>query len=89
MATYPNFSRALMTELVEQARAKGYAVNPGLILAGSLGIGVALRNEQGDVVGALSIATVEGRLGPGREAELYKLLKKEADKLELSLAANR
>ncbi len=89
MATYPKFSRALMVQLVEQARAKGYAVNPGLILAGSLGIGVALRNGQGEVVGALSIATVEGRLEPDREAELYKLLRREAEKLEQSLAASR
>ncbi len=89
MATYPKFSRALMMRLVEEARAKGYAVNPGLILAGSLGIGVALRNGQGEVIGALSIATVEGRLGPDREVELYKLLRREADKLEQSLAANR
>lgn len=85
LATYPKYTRALVESLVKEGRAKGYSVNPGLILAGSLGIGMAVRNEHGSVVGALSIATVEGRLGPEREVELYKLLRREVDKLEKHL----
>lgn len=86
-ANYPRYNRGVLLELVGQVRARGYAVNPGLVLPGSLGIGMAVRDANGAVAGALSIATVEGRLGPEREAELYKLLKREVDKLEASLRA--
>lgn len=85
LRTYPNYDRAVLMRLVREGRAKGYSVNRGLVLIGSWGIGVAVRNDCGDVVGALSIATVESRLGPERELQLYERLRKEADSLEKDL----
>jgi DNA-binding IclR family transcriptional regulator len=79
---YPSYTPAVLAELIQRGRAKGYSVNRGLVLAGSWGIGVAVRSADGQVVGALSIATVESRMNPERESQLYKLLRKEADGLE-------
>ncbi|MBV2181143.1 MAG: IclR family transcriptional regulator [Castellaniella sp.] len=82
---FPGFTRQLLLELVHRARKRGYAVNPGLVLKGSWGVGVAVRDPDGQVLGAYSIATVETRMSPERESQLYDLLKKEADTLEKRL----
>ncbi|HEY9572597.1 MAG TPA: IclR family transcriptional regulator [Pusillimonas sp.] len=79
---YPRYTRDILMDLVRQGRKKGYSVNPGMVLPGSWGIGVAIRSPAGEVIGALSIATVESRMNPEREAHLYQLLRKEADGLE-------
>lgn len=82
---YAQFDRAALEALVHRSRAQGYAVNPGMVLKGSWGIGVAVQDPDGNVIGAYSIATVESRMSPEREALLYRLLKKEADMLEKHL----
>lgn len=84
---YPNYTRERLLELVRLGREKGYSVNPGLVLAGSWGVGVAVRGADGQVLGALSIATVESRMNPEREAFLYRRLRQEADELEKHLGA--
>jgi DNA-binding IclR family transcriptional regulator len=84
-ANYPRYNTEVLHGLVQRTRDRGYSVNPGLVLSGSLGIGMAVRGENGEIVGALSIATVEGRLGPEREAELARALEREVGKLQKSL----
>lgn len=79
---YPNYTREALLEHVQATRARGYALNRGMVLKGSWGLGVAVRDPDGKVVGAYSIATVESRMTPEREAQLYGLLRKEADALE-------
>lgn len=85
---YPRYPREVIEELVRGTRARGYAVNPGLVLVGSWGVGLAVRDPDGNVVGAFSIATVESRMSPEREAFLYGLLRTEADALEKHLRKN-
>jgi DNA-binding IclR family transcriptional regulator len=85
---YPRYTRERLLDLVRQTREKGYALNPGLVLAGSWGLGVVVRGPDGQVLGALSIATVESRMNPEREAQLYQWLRREADALEKQAAAN-
>ena len=60
--------------MVQEARAKGYALNPGMLLPGSWGVGVAIRGQDGRPIGALSIAAVESRLSEDRQQELAELL---------------
>src|SRR3546814_303709 len=79
---YPGYTRAALVALVHDSRAQGYAINRGMVLKGSWGVGVAVRDPDGKVVGAYSIATVESRMSPEREAQLYELLRKEAAALE-------
>lgn len=79
---YPHYSPALLWSQVKEARAQGYAVNRGLIVPGSWGIGVPVRGPDGGVAGALSIAAIESRLDEERQFQLAKHLAKEAKKLE-------
>jgi DNA-binding IclR family transcriptional regulator len=83
---YPNHSPSVLRTLVQEARAKGYALNPGLILPSSWGVGVPIRGVDGRPVGALSIAAIESRLGEARQREIASLLKKEATWVEMRLS---
>ncbi|SSW66208.1 HTH-type transcriptional regulator KipR [Achromobacter agilis] len=78
---YPHYTVPLIRTLVEEAREQGYAVNRGLVVPGSWGIGMPLRDEQGHVLGALSIAAVESRMDEERQFQLAKLLSREAKRL--------
>lgn len=82
---YPVFSGSTLRRLVQETRQKGYALNPGMLLAGSWGIGVAIRSENRKPIGALSIAAIEGRLGEKRQQELAKILRREASWIETRL----
>ncbi len=82
---YPNHSPSVLRTLVEETRAKGYALNPGLILPSSWGVGVPIRGGDGRPVGALSIAAIESRLSEARQQEIESLLRKEATWIEMRL----
>lgn len=84
---YPRHAPSVLRELVRETRAKGYALNPGMLLPGSWGLGVAIRGADGRVIGALSIAAIESRLGELRQREIGALLKREAAWIETRLAA--
>ncbi|WP_373848560.1 IclR family transcriptional regulator domain-containing protein, partial [Achromobacter insuavis] len=78
---YPHYSVPLIRTLVDEVCEQGYAVNRGLVVPGSWGIGMPLRDEQGHVLGALSIAAVESRMDEERQFQLAKLLSREAKRL--------
>lgn len=82
---YSNYSPAKLRALVKMTRTNGYSLNPGMIVQGSWGIGVAVRGHDGKPEGALSIAAVEMRLQENRRKELVPLLQDEAARLELLL----
>jgi DNA-binding IclR family transcriptional regulator len=82
---YPRHSPSALRNLVWETRTKGYALNPGLILSGSWGVGVSIRGADGRPVGALSIAAIESRLSEARQREIASLLKKEAAWIEARL----
>jgi len=67
---------------VRATRKRGYAVNQGLIVPGSWGLGAAVRASNGDVIGALSIAAVASRLRKNRQRELGPRLSEEARLLQ-------
>jgi DNA-binding IclR family transcriptional regulator len=82
---YPQHPPKVLLAMVQEARAKGYALNPGMLLPGSWGIGVAIRGQDGRPIGALSIAAIESRLGEDRQPKLAELLTKEARSIETRL----
>src|SRR5690606_10577778 len=71
---------------VEAARARGYSLNPGLIVANSWGIGVAICSPDGRPVGALSIAAIDSRMQEPRQRELAGHLFHEVRQVEEKLA---
>jgi DNA-binding IclR family transcriptional regulator len=52
----------------------GYALNPGLLVEGSWGMGAAVFDGTGDPIGALSLTGVEQRFAPARQPELGRAL---------------
>jgi DNA-binding IclR family transcriptional regulator len=85
-ADYPTYDADLIWRDVALTRLRGFALNPGRVVAGSWGVGVALRRPDGMVAGALSLAAIESRMQPPRDAELAALLTHEAREIETRLA---
>lgn len=83
---FPSYSPATIKRLVKDAREHGYAVNEGLVLAGSWGVGAAVLDPQGRPAAALSIGAIETRLRPPRQQEIGQLLLNEARELGAALA---
>jgi DNA-binding IclR family transcriptional regulator len=82
---YTNHPPGVLRQLVAETRARGYALNPGMLLPGSWGIGVAIRGPDGRPAGSLSIAAIESRLTEERQRELARLLQEEASWVEKRL----
>lgn len=80
--------RRLRARLAE-TQSRGYAVNPGLIVEGSYGLGAAVFDRQGHPQWALSLTGVEFRFGPDRLPELGRTLLAHAHQLTTRLAAAR
>ena len=83
---YPGLPPNRMRSLVAQARAEGVALNPGLVLEGSWGLGIALHHPGGGLAGALSIAAVEARMRADRLPDLTRALRAEAARIQTRLA---
>ena len=70
---------------LEQTRSTGYAVNPGLILEGSWGMGAAIFDRSGRPAWALSLTGIEPRFRPERQPMLGRLLLEEANRITQEL----
>ena len=88
-AAYPGYTGAYLNEACALADIHGHAVNPGMVMPSSWGIGVAIRLPDGEVAGALSIAAPDSRMRPERQPELAQLLKTEAALVAGRLASIR
>lgn len=71
---------------VRATRERGCALNPGLILEGSWGMGAAVFDRAGRPAWALSLTGIEPRFRPDRQEFLGALLRKEAALLTARLA---
>lgn len=83
---FPGVTPGALTPLLDRARADGWALNPGLVLANSWAVGVALRFPDGRVAGSFSIAAIDSRMQPDRQQALAAMLKAEAARVEARLA---
>ncbi len=81
-------ANALVARIAE-TRARGYAVNPGLVVEGSFGMGAAVFSPVGRPDWALSITGVQHRFAPDRQPQLGQMLLKSAHSLTLALAGPR
>lgn len=86
LADFPHLSPPQIRADIAAARAQGFALNPGRILANSWGIGLAIRFPDARPAGALSVAAIDSRMQPARQVELAALMKIEAKKIEARLA---
>lgn len=79
---YPGDLPPQMLNRVQECREKGYAINRGSVVRESWAIGAMIRGTHGMPIAALTLAAVQSRLQPEREAELGPQLIKEAAALE-------
>lgn len=86
LAHYPGFAPELIRGDLALARVRGFAVNPGRLVASSWGIGAAFRYPDGRVAGALSLAAIDSRMLPVRQEELGGHLAQEVARMERLLA---
>ena len=70
-----------LRERLAQTRESGVAVNPGLLVEGSWGMGAAVLDATGRPAWALSLTGVESRFRPDRRRELGRLLLEHAHAL--------
>jgi DNA-binding IclR family transcriptional regulator len=73
---------------IRETRDRGYAVNPGLIVAGSWGAGAAVFDHHGRPEWALSLTGVEFRFGPDRLPQLGRMLLSHAHQLTMRIQAS-
>lgn len=83
---YPRMSDAVVRELVEDARAKGAAINPGLLARGSWAVGIVIAEPRTAPRAALSVATSQSRLSGPRRVRVIELLREEAGRIERGLS---
>lgn len=84
---YPGHTPPELRERIAQTRATGYAVNPGLVVEGSWGMGAAIFDASGQPAWALSLTGIEGRFSAERRPELGRLLLEHAHRVSRRLAA--
>lgn len=72
---------------VAETRERGFAVNPGLIVEGSWGMGAAVFDAAGRPAYALSITGIESRFSTERRPALGRMLLEEAHALSRRLGA--
>ncbi len=72
---------------LRETQSRGFALNPGLIVEGSYGMGAAVFTRAGDPQWALSLTGVEFRFAPERIPELGRALLAHAHQLTTRIAA--
>lgn len=70
---------------VAETRASGWALNPGLLVEGSFGMGAAVFDASGQPAWALSITGIEARFSEERRPELGRALLDHAHRLSQAL----
>jgi DNA-binding IclR family transcriptional regulator len=83
---YPGFAPQALRADIEETRRRGFSLNPGRLVASSWGIGRSFHYPDGRIAGAFSIAAIDSRMEPARQAELSALLGREAARMEALLA---
>lgn len=78
-------SEACIRGRIDMTRNSGYAINPGLIVEGSWGIGAAVFDRAGNPAWALSLTGVETRFRGERIAHMGALLLQQAHELSIGL----
>ena len=78
-----------LRQRITQTRGRGWAVNPGLVVEGSWGMGAAVFDATGQPAWALSLTGVESRFSAERREEMGKLLMRHAHALTQRLGVER
>lgn len=83
---YPAYAGETLPRAMADTRERGYALNPGLVVSSSWGVGLPVLFPDGRVAGALSVAAIDSRMHPERQVEIVGLMRGEARRIEAKLA---
>jgi DNA-binding IclR family transcriptional regulator len=84
---YPNYSKKVIHDNVEEARKEGFAINRGLVVSGSWGVAVSIAGPTGHTVGAITVAGIQQRfVERSRQRQLGALIRAEVSRIEERLA---
>ncbi len=84
----PSHTTEELLKRVQHTRNKGYALNPGLIVEGSWGIGATVFDPSGKPAWALSVTGIESRFKPDRQKEIGEILVQKAHMLTQRVAGH-
>lgn len=79
-------TRPAMLARLRETRVQGYAVSRGELDPDVIGIAAPIRNEDGDVMAAVSIAALSSRVGEERVSDLASAVCATADEISAGLA---
>lgn len=72
---YRNLTTSALRGMVTQARADGYAVIGNYAVSGVVGVGVALHDPMGNIIGGVSVASIKSRMGKERQEQIAQQMK--------------
>jgi DNA-binding IclR family transcriptional regulator len=82
---FPQFSLKLIRDTVAKTRARGFALNPGLLVPGSWGFALPITGPDGTCTGAITVAGVQQRFENQRLKQLTALVANEIKIIEQNL----
>lgn len=74
---YPDFKNLTkndISKLAENSKKKGFIVSRGLFHEGVTSVGVPIRDRQGEIVAAITVAAIDKRMEPSRRKEIAELV---------------
>lgn len=87
LSAYPSVTTEGLRAAVADARLRGYAFNPGKVLKGMYGVGVAIYLAR-QPIAALSVAAHHGRMDVTRRKQIAEQLKLEAARITSELGSH-
>ncbi|MGJ8545967.1 MAG: IclR family transcriptional regulator [Sulfitobacter sp.] len=83
---YPRCSVEMLREAALATRARGWSMNPGMVLTNSWAVGITVNLPDGSIGGALSLAAIDSRMSAERQGELAAHLQEAKARVEARLA---
>ena len=83
-ARYINFNRTAeqIQSAVNHSRRVGYGLSEKTVTPDTVGVGVVVKNSEGQAVAAISVAGIAKRMEPSKRKEIVKLIKAEIAKID-------
>ncbi len=75
LSYYRGLTPASLRGMVTRARSVGYAVIGNHAVSGVVGVGVALRDATGNIIGGVSVASIKSRMGSDRQQHIAHQMK--------------
>lgn len=86
---FHGFDAPSLHRLVADTRARGFAVNEGLIVPGMNAVAIAVCGDAGEPLAALSLAAIRDRMTGARVDQMVALLRDEAGRVAMQLRTPR